>query len=314
MTLRVLKPGLLTTVQDAGRIGHAALGVGNSGAADAVALRLGNALVGNAANDAALEFTLIGPRLRFSVSATVALIGDCAASIDGKPFASWRRATISAGTTLDCGSLRRGARGYLAVRGGFDVAQILGSRSTDVNAGIGRPLAAGDELPLHESEALAGDATWSLDPRPWFDFDSQRPIRLIPGSHFDHLDAESRTALFSREFRAAADSNRVGWRFDGMPLRLAAALELISTGVVPGTLQLPPGGKPIVLGVEGPTSGGYPRIAHVVNVDLAVLAQRRPGDAIRFALTTLDDAEQSMRERDTALRRLEAAIHARCQP
>jgi biotin-dependent carboxylase-like uncharacterized protein len=313
MSLRVLKPGLLTTVQDAGRFGHAAIGVGNAGAANAVALRLGNALVGNAPDAAALEFTLIGPRLHFSAATCVALIGDAAASIDGKALAAWRRTVIPAGATLDCGSLRHGARGYLAVRGGLQVPQILGSRSTDVNAGIGRPLVAGDELALGETGASTGDATWSLDPRPWFDFEGQHPIRLIPGSHYDHLDADSRSALFEREFRVSSDSNRVGWRLDGVPLRLSAPLELISTGVVPGTMQLPPGGQPIVLGVEGPTSGGYPRIAHVVTVDLAVLAQRRPGDGIRFALTTPDAAVRSLRERDTALQRLEAAIHARRQ-
>jgi len=312
MSLRVLKPGLLTTVQDAGRLGHAALGVGSSGAADAVALRLGNALVGNAAGAAALEFTLIGPRLHFEVAACVALAGECAASLDGKPFLPWHYATVRAGSTLDCGALRRGARGYLAVRGGFDVPQILGSRSTDVNAGIGRPFAAGDVLPLREAAAPMPDARWSLDPSPWFDFSGRHPVRLIPGTHYGQLDLASRAALLEREFRIAADSNRVGWRLDGVPLRLSAPLELISTGVVPGTLQLPPGGQPIVLGVEGPTSGGYPRIAHVAAVDLAVLAQRRPGDGIRFALTTLDDAEHGLRAREAALQRLETAIHARC--
>ena len=316
MSLVVLKPGLLTTLQDAGRYGHAALGIGAAGAADAVALRLANALVGNPADACALEFTLVGPRLRFEHAVVVALIGETAAKCDGLALDPWRPQRIDAGSELDCGALRHGARGYLAIAGGIEVTPVLGSRSTDVNAAIGplhgRALQSGDVLPLRASTPPPKKiANWSLDPSPWFDRDGRAPIRLIAGSHFERLDAASHAALFDAEFRIAAASNRVGWRLDGPLLQLSAPLELISTGVVPGTLQLPPGGRPIVLGVEGPTSGGYPRIAHVIGVDLPRLAQRRPGDALRFELTDLGDAERRLREREHALRRLEAAIHAR---
>ena len=329
MSLTVHAPGLLSTVQDRGRPGHAALGVGSAGAADEVALRLANALVGNARDAAALEFTLVGPRLQLERDALIALTGDCTARCDGDAVPAWRPLRIAAGATLECGALRRGARGYLAVAGGIALPAVLGSRSTDVNAGIGplggRALRAGDVLPMGVAAATAQAgrglpraprqgaraANWALDPAPWFDATGQHPLRLLPGSHLDDLDPTSRAALWAETFRIGADSNRVGWRLDGPRLALAAPLQLVSTGVMPGTVQLPPDGTPIVLGVEAPTSGGYPRLGHVIAVDLPRLAQRRPGDALRFAPTDLAAAQRRLLRREQALADLEARLHAR---
>lgn len=315
MSMRVLKPGLLTSVQDTGRNGYAALGIGASGAADSVALRLANALVGNSRSAAALEWTLLGPRLQFDVATCVAVIGDTNVNVDGDGVPAWCPLRIEPGSVLDCGTLRRGARGYLAVAGGLAVAPVLGSRSTDVNAGIGpvdgRALRAGDVLPLQAAMPSSTRAKWSIDPAPWFDFDGGEPVRLLRGTHFTDLDAASRAALCEAEFRIASDSNRVGWRLVGPTLQLAAPRELVSSGVTVGTLQLPPGGQGIVLGVEGPTTGGYPRLAHVIAVDMPRLAQRRPGDAVRFDLVEPDHAHRLLREREDALRKLESAIHIR---
>jgi antagonist of KipI len=152
---------------------------------------------------------------------------------------------------------------------------------------------------------------WSLDPRPWFDADPATPIRLLRGTHFDALDAASRAALFEREFRVASDSNRVGFRLDGPRLALSAPLELVSEPLAAGTLQLPPGGQPIALMAEHPTIGGYPRIGHVAAVDLARLAQRRPGEGVRFAPIELDDAQTRYLERERELARMIEAIHGR---
>jgi antagonist of KipI len=312
--LSVLQAGLLTTLQDSGRHGHAHLGVGTSGAADVALLRLANALVGNAPGAAALELTLVGPRLRFDLAADVAVVGHVGAQLDGRPLPAWRRCAVAAGGELEVGRLQRGARAYLAVGGGFDAAPVLGSRSTDLNAGIGpfggRALRRGDRLGWHAA-ARRGTAAWSLDPAPWCEPDPALPLRLVAGAHLGCLTAPSHAALFGAEFRIAADSNRVGWRLDGPSLALSAAHELVSTGVVPGTLQLPPGGQPIVLGVEGPGTGGYPRLGHVASVDLARLAQRRPGDALRFCAIERDAALLLAQQREAALQRLETAIHAR---
>jgi len=312
MSVDLLRAGMLTTLQDRGRHGCAMLGVGTAGAMDDVALRLANALVGNAPDAAVLEITLIGPRLRFDQAATIALTG---ANHPDVPM--WRTVNVDAGTVLDVGNARHGARAYLAIAGGFVVEHVLGSASTDVNARLGgvdgRPLRDGDRLVVGETHAAAHapHPTWSLDPRPWFDDNPATPIRLIRGTHFDAVDAVSRDALFGRGFRIASDSNRVGFRLDGPRLALSAPLELVSEPLTGGTLQLPPGGQPIALMAEHPTIGGYPRIGHVAAVDLPTLAQRRPGDGVRFAEIGLDEAQTRYLEREHALARLIEAIHER---
>lgn len=379
MSVAILKPGLLTTVQDRGRRGHAALGVGAAGPMDDVAFRLANALVGNGDDAAALEITLVGPRLRFDTAATIAMTGAAfAAHIDGEPIDGWRAIEVDAGAVLDCGRARRGARGYLAIAGGFAVEHVLGSASTDTNARLGpfggRALREGDALPAlvgalqarpespHASlvaaaplvpfrvllqkrhdhrrsvvgalqarpvppranliaaaplvpfrvllQKRAGNA-WSLDPRPWFDPDPHRPIRLIRGSHFDALDHASREALFTAQFRIAADSNRVGFRLDGPHLAFAEPLELVSEPVGFGTVQLPPGGQPIALLAEHPTTGGYPRIGQIAAIDLPRLAQRRPGDPVRFVEIDLSEAQTRYLRRERELARLVEAIASR---
>jgi biotin-dependent carboxylase-like uncharacterized protein len=317
MSIAVLKPGLLTTLQDRGRFGAAMLGVGRAGAMDDVAFRLANALVGNPQDAAALEITLNGPRLRFERAAIVALTGaEFGANVDARALAMWQPCEIAAGAVLDVGAARRGARGYLAVSGGFAVEPTLGSASTDVNAGLGgpdgRPLRAGDRLALNQSEVWpAGSQRWSLDPRPWFDADASAPVRLMRGTHFDALDADSRAALFATRLRIGKDSNRVGFRLEGSQLRLCAPLELVSEPLAIGTLQLPPGGEPIALMAEHPTIGGYPRIGHVAIVDLPLLAQRRPGDVVHFTEIDLDAAQTRYLERERELDVLIEAIRER---
>lgn len=332
MSLRVGKPGLLTTPQDRGRHGHAASGVGRAGAMDEPCLRLANALVGNARSAPAIEITIAGPQLEFDAPATVALTGaEIAARIGGRDVPMWQPVDVDAGAVLEIGYARRGARAYLAVRG-LVADAVLGSASSDVNAGIGpAALAEGDMLIVggipDGAVALAGrewmrkapppsrrekaSAHWSLDPKPWFDPDPAHPVRLIRGAHFDALDAASRAALFGTGFRIAADSNRVGFRLDGPRLALAAPLELVSEPVAFGTLQLPPGGQPVALMAEHPTIGGYPRIGQVAAVDLPRLAQRRPGDAVRFEEIALADAQTRYLERERELECLIDAIGER---
>jgi antagonist of KipI len=303
---------------------------------DDVALRLANALVGNSVDAAALEITMIGPRLQFEANAIIALTGaEFPVRIDGVDVGMWRCVHVPAGAVLEFGTARHGARAYLAISGGFGVERVLGSASTDVNAALGpfggRPLREGDVLatdathvehrPPIPARARAHGATsldaalhattWSLDPGPWFDSDPTHPIHLIRGTHFDALDAASRTALFGTQFRIAADSNRVGFRLDGERLALSAPLELVSEPVATGTLQLPPGGQLIALMAEHPTIGGYPRVGQIAAIDLPRLAQRRPGDTVRFAEIDLDTAQTRYLERERELARLIDAIAER---
>ena len=317
--IEVLAPGLLTSLQDRGRPGLAHLGIGRTGAADLPALRLAQALVGNPPDACALEITLTGPTLRLHRDAEIALTGaPVAAEADGRALPGWTPLRLRAGSVLRLGGMRHGCRSYLAVRGGIDVAAVLGSRSQDLNAGLGplggRALRAGDRLPLGAADRVpcgADRAAWSIDPRPWFDGAAARPLRLLAGTHGGLLDAASREALFTAPFRIAAASNRVGCRLDGTRLALLAPLELVSEGVVAGTVQLPPNGQPIVLFCEHPVSGGYPRIGQLAAADLPRLAQRRPGDALRFAPVDAGEAARLLEAREQRLARMETAIARR---
>jgi len=320
MSLHVLKPGFLSTVQDRGRFGHARFGVGHSGAMDRPALALANALVGNPPGAAALELSLVGPVLQFGCAATVALTGAelSAQLIDGQAVPCWRPVHLPAGSTLQLGRMAGGARSYLAVAGGLHAPAWLGSASVDLQGGIGRALRSGDAFELAAPAAPSwrvdtGHATWpswSVAPRAWFD-PRTRPLRIVPGAHAAALDRASRSALAQAVFRIAADSNRVGYRLEGKTLRLGAALEMVSEAVDFGTMQLPPGGDPIILMAEHPTTGGYPRIAQVAAVDLPWLAQQLPGAGLRFEFITMTAAGDLLARRDQALAAVIAEIARR---
>jgi antagonist of KipI len=270
--------------------------------------------VGNDENAAALEITLRGPTLRFDDDTIIAMTGgDIDARDDNGFVPTWRPFLVRAGCAVAIGHLRSGSRAYIAVAGGFDVALVLGSRSADINACLGsfggRALIAGDVLPtMRPSIVPTAHGTWSLDPSPWFDDHTDRPIALIRGAHFGHLDVQSQQLLFARAFRIGSQSNRVGYRLQGHALRLREPLELISEGVVPGTVQLPPDGEPIVLMAEAPTTGGYPRIGHVAAVDLPRLAQRRPGQTLRFIEVSPDEAQTRYLHRERELVALRQSI------
>lgn len=330
MSVAILAPGWQTSVQDGGRHGFAALGVGASGAMDDVSHRLANILVGNAENAAALEITLRGPRLRFAADCVVALTG---AALDGLPM--WRPVALRAGTEISFGTMQRGAYAYLAVAGGIGGEAIIASRSTDIGAGLGQALAAGDALPFAEeprvshrelwgrfgsstSKSGSGDpmaiaAKWSLNPRSWFDLDPHNRVGVIEGAHFKQMTDAAQHRLFDAAFRIGGDSSRMGLRLREARLELREPLDLVSAGVVPGTVQLPPSGDPIVLMAEAPTCGGYPRIGHVIAVDLPRLAQRRPGDGVRFAPVSLAEAQTRYLERERALVALARTIRDRLQ-
>jgi len=327
MSLHVVAAGWQTSVQDGGRRGLAALGIGASGAMDDVSRRLANILVGNVESAAALEITLRGPRLRFDADCVVALTG---ATLDGLPM--WRPVAVRAGTEISFGTMQRGAYAYLAVAGGIGGDAVLGSRSADIGAGLGQALAADDILPLaeeprvahrelwrrFESRQIDADcevfaASWSLNPRPWFDLDPHNPLGAIEGAHFAQLTDAAQRALFNAAFRIGGDSSRMGLRLREARLQLRDPLEPVSAGVAPGTMQLPPSGDPIVLMAEAPTCGGYPRIAHVASVDLPRLAQRRPGDSVRFTPIALDEAQTRYLERERALLALARTIKDRLQ-
>ncbi|MEU2309766.1 biotin-dependent carboxyltransferase family protein [Streptomyces misionensis] len=278
--ITVVRPGALTTVQDAGRPGHAHLGVPRSGALDAPALRLANRLLGNAPDAAALETTMTGCALRPGRAVTVVVGGaPCPVTVDGRPAAWGTPVHVPAGAVLDAGTVTAGLRSYVAVAGGVAVAPVLGSRSTDLLSGLGpEPLRAGDVLPLGDPTgrtALPGAAPWPAPP-------AELVLPLRPGPRADWFTAAALRTLFSATYRVSPHSNRVGLRTEGPPLERARPGELPSEGMVLGSVQVPPDGRPVVFLNDHPTTGGYPVIGVVTEPGLASAAQAPAGTPVRF--------------------------------
>ena len=315
--LKIIKPGLLSSLQDLGREGFAHLGIGAAGVADAPSARLANALVGNRPDACVLELSLQGPQFILKRNAWVALCGAPVpqARHGEHTLPMWRPLRVVAGDLIDLGGMAAGCRAYLAVDGGINVAPVLGSRSSDLNAALGplpRALKAGDELPLGKpAQRHPPPPAWSLDPRPWFNPGQPALLRMLPGSHTAMLDHASYRALSQATFQVGMHSNRVGLRLLDAPLTLSAPVEMLSEANVPGVIQLPPGGQPIVLMTEHPVTGGYPRIGKVADVDLPRLAQCRPGDRLRLVWTHPATALQALHRQRRMLSKLESDIARR---
>jgi biotin-dependent carboxylase-like uncharacterized protein len=303
--LVVLDAGFLATVQDLGRPGFAFQGVPAAGAADAVALRLGNRLVGNERGTAALELTLTGGAFRCEGDAVLAFAGaDPKAESGGSPLAPWTAHRIPSGTTFRCGALIGGARSYLCVRGGLDVPRVLGSASTHLAAGLGglggRPLRAGDRLAV-ASAPLRPPTELRIDPAGIPGYRAGAPFRVVDGVQAAWFDDEARREFFAAAWTVSEACDRMGIRMTGPSLLRRDPRELVTEGVTPGAVQVPGGGTPIVLLVEAPTTGGYPKIACVIAADLARLGQLRPRDRIRFERTTLSAAAAAAEAQEEAL-------------
>ncbi|GAA4536850.1 5-oxoprolinase subunit C family protein [Amycolatopsis samaneae] len=283
--LEVLKPGPFTTVQDLGRPGLAAIGVGRSGAADRGALRLANRLVGNPEGHAALESTLGGLALRASETVTVAVTGaPCPITAGGRAAGPNAPIVLRPGDGLEIGTPERGLRCYVAVRGGLDVAPVLGARATDTLGKLGPPpLVAGTTLPV--GQVTLGPPTVDLAPRPGLP--AEPCLRITPGPRLDWFTADALATLVSRPYTVTSDVDRVGVRLTGPPLARAREGELPPEACVPGALQVPPSGTPILFLADHPVTGGYPVIGVVGEEDLDLAAQLRPGIPVRFALSRL---------------------------
>ncbi|HET9102785.1 MAG TPA: biotin-dependent carboxyltransferase family protein [Solirubrobacteraceae bacterium] len=278
--IEVLDAGPLTTVQDLGRPGWAHLGVPRSGAADRGAVRLANRLAGNPEGAAALETSLAGPRLRIHHDCVVVLAGaPCPAAVAGRELALHQATRLAAGDELIVGRAQRGARTYIAFAGGIDAPPTLGSRATDTLAGLGpAPLRAGDRLALGDPYGRPPAVDVVPVPEPAGEVE----VALLLGPRDDWLAAGALDALHAAAYTVDAASNRVGVRLTGPRLHWARPQELRSEGIVPGAVQVPPSGQPIVLLADHPTTGGYPVVGVVAERALDRVAQLRPGDRIRL--------------------------------
>jgi len=289
--MEVIHSGLCDLVMAQGRHGQGALGMPAGGASDPAALAAANALVGNAAEAAGLEITLSGPALQFPAGATVALTGthfgaarSCGASV------TWNQTLVMApGETLRIGQAESGCRCWLAIQGGLDVPEIMGSRGTCLPAGfggyLGRPLRSGDTL---EVGRQTGEVNL-LRALPPAGPGADQPLYVVTGPQAAGFSDAGLVAFFTTPYRVAGASDRRGIRLAGAAVRYSGA-SLPSQGVRPGTIQVPPDGQPIVLGWDGPVTGGYPVIATVIGADEARLAQLRPGEQVRFTTLEVEQA------------------------
>ena len=287
----VRSPGLLTTVQDLGRVGLAHLGVPTAGAVDRWAFGLANRLVGNRPDAAALEITLAGPELGLEDGGWVALTGGrVEAELGERTMPMDVAVRAEPGQVLRVGSMSAGLRAYLAVRGGIGVAEVLGSRSTDTLAGIGPPpLEEGARLPV--GDLVEGDPFQQLAPTPRVD--PEPLLRAVRGPRDDLFTNQALHTLIASAWTVSSDSDRTGIRLDGPELERRRMVELASEGMAEGSLQVPPDGHPILFLANHPTTGGYPVIAVVAGRDLPLAAQARPGTRLRFRFVPVTAAREA---------------------
>lgn len=311
MALLVIKPGMLTTVQDGGRWGYQSHGVPVAGPMDPVSHRLANAVVGNPRDAAALEITLIGPEIEVESERILAVAGaEFDVIVDGRPAPLGAAFIVAPGMHVRFGARHRGARAYLAISGGIAVPPTLGSRSTHVISAMGgfegRPLRAGDRLPLGPVARASGAAT-PLD-GPIVALPEKRArLRVLPGPQQDYFSADALDVLRSEPYTIASSSDRMGFRLTGPQLTHTRGSDIISDATPLGTLQVPASGQPILLMADRQTTGGYPKIATVIAADMAIAGQLSPGDEILFEPCSMKEAMAALIAQEQALLRVESA-------
>ena len=306
--LRVTSPGGASTIQDFGRPGYQRYGVPEAGAMDRLALRIANRLVGNAEEEACIEFAMLG-------GAYEAVDGGCRIAVaggafdiavDGASFPPYQSFDVPPGGRITIGRPRAGTFGYLAVGGGFDIPAVLGSRSTHVRSGIGGGvLTPGTLLPLRQ--AAGGDGPQrELDRALWPP--AGGALRVIMGPQDDFFTAEGKAAFLAGPYRIGLQSDRMGYRLEGPAITHAAGFNIVSDGIAPGSIQVPGTGQPIVLLADRQSTGGYPKIATILSVDIRRLVQRGPDEPILFVAATPAEADTILREDRAATAALLAAI------
>ncbi|UCZ53106.1 biotin-dependent carboxyltransferase family protein [Bacillus shivajii] len=306
----VIEPGLHTTIQDRGRYGYQQYGVGPSGAMDEDALVLGNLLVKNRRDAAALEMIMIGPSLRAEHDFLIAITGaNIMPTIDGNTIPMWSTVLIKKGQTLRFGKPVAGARAYLTVAGGFDGDEIMGSKSTYIPGQFGgkegRILEAGDKLTVRESSHKHHVRNVRLHSTLIPTYESHQTVRVIEGPQEEMFTEEAKEAFYRVQYKITPQSNRMGYRLEGKQLSHIEESGIITDAVVKGSVQVPGNGQPIVLMADRQTTGGYPKIATIISVDLWKIAQLLPGQTISFQKTTVKSAHELLRERENKWKQIE---------
>lgn len=291
--LVVIDPGPFATLQDLGRRGYQRYGVSGSGAMDEISLRLANMLAGNPLGEAAVEFTFSGGLWEIDcASCRVAIAGDFPIRIDDAPAPAFASHTLRRRSRLAIGRAASGLRGYLAVAGGFDIVPVLGSLSTHTRAGFGGfeggALKPGARLALRHDAAEGPDL--ALDAADWPSWGDR--VRVALGPQGDYFTPDGRRTFLESPYTITAQSDRMGYRLEGAPIEHSGDFNIISDGIVAGSIQVPGSRQPTILLADRQPTGGYPKIATVISADLPALAQKRPGDVIRFVAVSQEEAEE----------------------
>ncbi|WP_342605331.1 biotin-dependent carboxyltransferase family protein [Peribacillus sp. FSL E2-0159] len=321
MSLRVIKPGLLTSIQDLGRKGFQQHGVIVSGAMDAYSLRIANMLVGNKEGEAAMEITLMGPTLNIEKNCLIAITGgNLSPTIDSQAVPMWKPVYVKKGSILRFAGCKTGCRTYLSVAGGYAISTVMNSKSTYLRGEIGgykgRALKVDDVVDFNETSTILDKREFKeafIAPK-WFVNEkefmpSRMPvIRFIDGSQYDYFTDSSKVSFAENLFKVSNQSDRMGYRISGPLLELQDKRELLSEAVTNGSVQVPPDGNPIILLADSQTTGGYPKIAQVITADLPLIAQVKPGEAIQFSRVTLKEAEQHFLQKEQQLKELKVSI------
>lgn len=305
--IRVLEPGLLTTVQDLGRWGYQHDGMVVAGAMDTLSLQIANILVGNARNTGCLEITLLGPKLEFLTDTVIAITGaDLAPRLNGRQIKGWAAHFVNSGSILEFSGLRSGCRAYLAISGGLDLPLIMGSVSTYLRGRLGgfggRPLQRDDVLPvkLSCSKQVSLPSWYLTQPR----YQQKKKIRVVLGPEAGCFTAEGLRTFFSSSYTITGLADRMGYRLEGPSVESQRGNDIISDGISFGSIQIPTNGMPIILLADRQTTGGYTRIATVISVDLPLIGQSSPGDILDFSEVSVDEAQNLYLQMETILQSL----------
>ena len=313
--IELISAGALATVQDQGRLGSLKFGVGTSGAMDQLALAAGNLLLGNAMTDAAVEMPVFPVRWHFQERTRFALTGaDTRATLNGRPLPSWWISQANKGDCLELGRAVHGSRAYLCLPGGIDVPAVLGSRSTQLRGAFGgldgRFLRQGDCLAALRSESVGCVDIGVVPPECSIPLGEPglTTVRVIPASEYTCYQDASQAAFWSGEWKVTAQSDRYGYRLGGKPLLPKTPLEVRSHGIVPGVIQVPPGGLPIIQMRDAQPTGGYPKLGTVIEADLWRLGQAPIGSRLRFVEATYDEAVAALAESRLWLRSIQRLV------
>ena len=293
--------GPLTTVQDLGRFGYQKFGMPTAGAMDKFSYKIANLLVDNKEDDAVLEYTFKGPNLKFEEDAIIAVTGaENTVKINGKKIKMWKSHYIEKGSTLEISSAQKGLRGYISFKSGFDLPEIMGSKSTYLRANLGgyegRKLKNGDVLEINKKISRDNYTLKSLEKKYRPDF-SQRNIRVILGPQDDSFSKEGISKFLKDEFKVSSQADRMGYRLEGPKIDHKDGADIITDGIAEGSIQVSGNGKPIIMLADSQTTGGYTKITTVITVDIDIVSQKKPGDLITFEKIDIKTAQKLFKKR-----------------